>query len=127
MLVGKILNKSIMFYDNLSSILDQSQLSSSKRLEMTSFGRQPLKFNNFKISGFREFFENFPVESFLYRTYKVIHGGNQTYTGQNRHYIANRKSVVHFPKPHSGCTIKGLLITFAFDDTVSDVKSPTFR
>ena len=41
-----------MYYDKLSSILDQSQLPSSKRLEMTSLGKQLLKFNLFKISGF---------------------------------------------------------------------------
>ena len=58
------------------------------------------------------------VKSYLYQTYKVIHGVDQTNAGQNRHYITNRKLVVHFPKPSSGSTIKGPLITVAIDDTV---------
>ena len=51
--------------------------------------------------------------------YKIIHGVNHTNAGQNRHYITNRKLVVHFPKPNSGFTIKGPLITVANDDTVT--------
>ena len=60
----------------------------------------------------------FPVESYLYQSYELTHGVNQTNTGQNRHYIANRKLVVHFPKPSNGSTIKWQRITIAIDDTV---------
>jgi len=52
----------------------------------------------------------------------IIYGVNQTNVGQNRHYIASRKLVVHFPKPNSGSTIKGPLITVAIDDTVWEME-----
>ena len=52
------------------------------------------------------------------RIYLVISGGYETCTNQNRSYIADKKSVVHSPKPITSPTIEIPLVSLAFDGRV---------
>ena len=53
------------------------------------------------------------------RIYLVISGGYETCTNQNRSYIADKKSVVHSPKPITSRTIEIPLVSLAFDGRVA--------